>query len=311
MINSKYFASSLQSTFAAESASATFSEVQQFRALIKSFRALGGPFDVEEYHGPKHQVFFNGQGKWGRSPARCELCDVLILIYSLNGGFRGRITFLQAKLSKDKHTNLCKGWPHVTDIEEFNANLEQWDLLSRRPDILPVPPFKVHPRLLSESLLPSVGSFGVFHKNASGSIDFFYSSADVLSVVGTPSTKHGKLTTSQKPRQRITNGLLETTFCCCLPTFGEALYNLEIGTPIEPLPATAGSNSSGQALRSWIRNILSFYIEFGEQNSILAQQLRELLGTQGDQNDDFPASIPSLILIRSNASAPDISNISI
>ena len=193
MTKSQDFASSLQSTFAVKSASAKFSEVQQFRALIKSFGALGGPFDVEEYHGPKHQVLFNGQGAWGRSPARCELCDVLVLAYSLSGGFRGRITFLQAKLSKDKHTNLCKGWPYVADVEEFKANLEQWDLLARRPDILPVPPFKVHPRLLSQSLLPSVGSFGVFHKNALSTVDFFYSSADLLSVVGAPTTKRGKL----------------------------------------------------------------------------------------------------------------------
>lgn len=311
MTNSKYFASSLQAIFAVESAAATFSEVQQFRALINSFGSLGGPFDVEEYHGPKHQVLFNGQGAWGRSPARCELCDVLILAYSLNGGFRGRITFLQAKLSKDKHTNLCEGWPFLTDVEEFKANLEQWDLLSRRPDILPVPPFKIHPRLLRESLLPSVGSFGVFHKNALGSIDFFYSSADVLSVVGAPTTKQGKLTTSPHPRQRVTNGLLETTFCCCLPIFGEALYNLEIGTPIEPLPAAAGGNDSGPALRSWIKNVLSFYIEVGERDSILARQLRELLGTQNDLDDGFPASIPNLVLIRSDATAQDLSNISI
>lgn len=311
MTNGQCFASALKMAFAAESAIATFSEVQQFRALIKSFGALGGHFDVEEYHGPKHQVFFNGQGAWGRSPARCELCDVLILAYSLNGGFRGRITFLQAKLSKDKHGNLCKGWPYLTDIEEFAANLEQWDLLSRRPDILPVPPFKVRPRLLSEALLPSVGSFGVFHKNPPSSIDFFYSSADALSVVGAPSTKQGKVTTSPNPRQRITNGLLETTFCCCLRTFGEALYNLEIGTPIEPLPATVGGNGSGPNLRSWIRNVLSFYIEVGERDSILARQLKELLGTQSDQDDDLPASSPSLILIRSDAAAPDISNTSI
>lgn len=306
MTKSQYFASRLQSIFAIESATATFSEVQQFRALIKSFGALGGPFDVEEYHGPKHQVLFNGQGAWGRSPARCELCDVLILAYSLAGGFRGRITFLQAKLSKDKHTNLCKGWPYLTDVEEFKANLEQWDLLSRRPDILPVPPFKVHPRLLRGSLLPSVGSFGVFHKNGLGSINFFYSSADALSVVGVPTTRQGKLTTSPNPRQRITNGLLETTFCCCLSTFSESLYNLEIGTPIEPLPATAGGNDSGPALRSWIRNVLSFYIEAGERDSIVARQLRELLGTQDDQDGGFPASIPSLVLIRSDATAPDI-----
>lgn len=311
MTSGQKFAISLQSAFAAESQNATFSEVNQFRALIRSFEALSGPFDVEEYHGSNHQVFFNGAGAWGRSPARCELCDVLILAYSMNGGFRGRITFLQAKLSKVKHPNLCKSWPYLTDTEEFNANLEQWDLLSRRPDILAVPPFKVHPRLLRESLLRSVGSFGVFHKKVGGVIDFFYSSADLLSVVGAPTKRYGKLTTSPNPRQRITNGLLETTFCCCLRSFGEALYNLEIGTPIEPHPATIDGKDSGQALRSWISSILSFYVEVGERNSVLARQLRELLGNQPDQSEDRPASIPSLVLIRSEATTPEVSTNSI
>jgi hypothetical protein len=311
MSSSKLFGNRLLSTFAVESAAASFSEVQQFRALIRSFGKLGGNFDIEEYHGPKHQVYFNGQGAWARTPARCELCDVMILTYSLKGGFRARLTFLQAKLSKDKHPTLCSGFPLSTDIVDFKANLEQWDLLSRRPDILPVPPFQAHPRLLKNSLLASVGSFGVFHMSPAGSIDFFYASADVLSVLGSPTTKQGRLTTIKNPRQRIVNGLLETTFCCCLPIFGEALYNLEIGTPVEPIPTIAGAKNNDSSLRAWLRNILSFYIQVGGRNSVLGRQLRELLPPDEDEDLEFPSEIPSLILIRSDATAPEVSNTSI
>ncbi|MDP2032028.1 MAG: hypothetical protein Q8K29_01320 [Polaromonas sp.] len=307
MSPSKNFGEDLLAHFTVESAAVSFSEVQQFRALIRSFRKVGENFDVEEYHGPKHQVYFNGQGAWARSPARCELCDVLILAYSLNGGFRARLTFLQAKLSKDKHTSLCSGFPSATDKIDFKANLEQWDLLSRRPDILPVPPFKAHPRLLKDSLLASVGSFGVFHKKLGGSIDFFYASADTLTVVGSPTTKQGRLTTAYTPRQRIENGLLETTFCCCLPVFGAALYDLEIGTPVQPIPAIAGVNASGSFLGAWLRSVLSFYIEMEGDNSVLAREIREFLPRNVDgDGDEFPASIPTLVLIRSDARAPEV-----
>lgn len=201
------FGSQLSMAFAAESISSKFSEVQQFRALIRSFGKIGGGFQVEEFHGPNHQVYFNGKGAWGRSPARCELCDVVILAYSLNGGFRGRLTFLQAKLSKEKYLNLCSGYPNNTDVVAFKANLEQWDLLSRRPDVLPVPPFKVQPKVLSDALLASAGSFGVFHKSKPGDVGFFYASADMLTVVGTPSSKQGKLSTASGPRERVVSGL--------------------------------------------------------------------------------------------------------
>lgn len=303
------FGNQLSTAFAAESKSSKFSEVQQFRALIRSFGKIGGGFQVEEFHGPNHQVFFNGTGAWGRTPARCELCDVVILAYSLNGGFRCRLTFLQAKLSKEKYPNLCSGYPSNSDVVTFKANLEQWDLLSRRPDVLPVPPFKVQPKVLSDALLASVGSFGVFHTLKSADVGFFYASADMLSVVGTPTSKQGKLTTTSGPRQRIVSGLLETTYCCCLPIFGDALYNLEIGTPIEPVSTTPAGGLKQTAIRSWARNLLSFYIEVGNNDSVIARELRQLLNDDND-DADFPESIPSLILIRSEA-APKTSNPSI
>ena len=114
--------------------------------------------------------------------------------------------------------------------------------------------------------------------------------------------------TSAIPRQRIVSGFLETIYCCCLHIFGEALYNLEIGTPIEPVSEAIGSKGDQAVVQSWIRNILSFYIEVGNSNSIHARELREILGRKEDvDNDEFPESIPSLIIIRSDA-CPDTSD---
>lgn len=85
MYNALSFGDSLAEAFARESNASPFSEIQQFRALMRAFGALNGSFAVEEFHGAKHQVEFDGQGAWARSKARCELCDLAILSYSNDG----------------------------------------------------------------------------------------------------------------------------------------------------------------------------------------------------------------------------------
>lgn len=113
---------------------------------------------------------------------------------------------------------------------EFQANLEQWDLLSRRPVISPVRPFTADPELLSGAALPSVGSFGVFHRGCccreSG---FFYVSADCLQPKGAPKTRSGKLVVNHgHPPMRHLQGFAERTYCEDVGSFGQALYELEI-----------------------------------------------------------------------------------
>ena len=115
-MQSTLFAQELENAWSTESSKSNFSEVQQFRALIISFGSLSHPFKVEEFHGMKHQVVFNGQGSWGRPSARCEISDLLIVSYRKNPEFEARATLLQAKKSNEKHTNLCNGFhkAHLT-----------------------------------------------------------------------------------------------------------------------------------------------------------------------------------------------------
>jgi hypothetical protein len=289
------FADLLSDSFQQEAAKATFSEVQLFRALIRAFASLPANFHAEEYHGPKHQVFFNGVGAWARTPARCELCDVVFLAYRTRPTFQARTTFLQAKLSKEKHPALCSNYPHFADQIDFKANLEQWDLLARRPPILPAPPFEAHPLLLQDAVLPSVGSFGVFHRTHHGKTDFYYSSADLLSVVGSPTTKAGRLATnSANPRQRTLSGYVETTYCCCFPLFAKALFSLELGTPVEP--TAPGLNPS--PLVGWLRDVLRRYLQTEGRNSILAREVLDRIGGVDQAAQDGPMALPSLVLIR-------------
>ncbi len=287
------FGGDLDQAFNAEAKASPFSEVQLFRALIRAFGRLRSTFLVEEYHGPKHQVYFNGLGPWGRTPARCELCDVIFVAYRTRPTFEARLTFLQAKLSKEKHSSLCAGFPTHVDAVDFKANLEQWDLLSRRPHILPVPPFRAPPLLLQDAVLSSVGSFGVFHRAEHGGIGFFYSCADSLSVAGVSSTKNGRLVTNAAlPPMRMVNGLDETTFTCCMPLFGNALYSLSIGTPVTLSLSTGGPSPLAQ----WLVGVLRTYARVVGDSPLA----RELLGRLDVPAVEDEIPLPALVLIKAD-----------
>lgn len=302
MTDSSKFGKSLAAAFARESRSSRFSEIEQFRALMRAFGALRGKFKVEEFHGAKHQVYFNGHGAWARKPARCELCDLAIFSYSANGGFRGRLTFLQAKLEKELELSdsdllgyvLAGGIP-------FKANLEQWDLLSRRPDVLPVPPFATSPRLLSGSALASVGSFGIFHRmNNAKEAGMFYSCADCLVPQGTSSTRYGKLLAESACfSDRIVDGHVERTFCRDVASFGKALFQLEIGTPVENVDGNDPGNAYRSELRTWLARTVAAHAASSQRDSVIANELRGILPDPGEL-DDQPSSVPSLVVIRSD-----------
>jgi hypothetical protein len=284
----------LRAAFDIEAAKATFSEVQLFRALIDSFRHLRPRYVVEEFHGFKHQVYFNGAGAWARTPARCELCDVLFVVYRTSPRLELRATFLQAKLSREPHPTVCHGFPKTVPAIDFKANLEQWDLLARRPVVLPVPPFDIHPFALSDALLPSIGSFGVFHRKGKA-IEFTYASADALSPVGTPKSKNARLsTTAGSARTRSNAGKIESTYCCCLPMFGDALYSLQIGSPVQ-----SGVGPKGDALASWLGRVLREYARTAAENSVIAREILSSFDLPGEEGDAGP--LPTLVLIKSEA----------
>ena len=294
------FANHLTAAWHVESGKAKFSEVQQFRALMKSFAALPSQFRVEEFHGMKHQVVFNGEGSWGRSKAQCEISDLLIVAYRTDPRFEARVTLLQAKRSVEKHDGLCKYWPDESAPTSFKANLEQWDLLSRRPYVLPCKPFDCHPEILSGALLPSIGSLGIFHKVKSKNYNFFYLSADIACPKGTPKRKYAKLKVKKVRGSRITNGYVERVFACCISMFAKSLYNLEIGTPIQDESGLVAQDEKYRnMLRGWLKCVLSSHINInmGVADSVVARDLIGRLSSEYEQ--PFMTEPPTILIINS------------
>lgn len=295
-MQSVLFAKALAKAWSRESSKSNFSEVQQFRALMRSFGSLRQPFKIEEFHGMKHQVVFNGKGSWGRPSARCEISDLLIISYRTYPEFRARATLLQAKKSNEKHSNLCDGFPNSIPYSDFKANLEQWDLLSRRPNVLPYPPFDCHPEILSGAILPSIGSLGVFHRYSGKDYGFFYMAADSAEPLSSPKRKHAKLKTKTNNCSRTINGYIECTYACCLPIFAKALHELEIGTPIEPQNCINRKDERYRNIfRGWLRTVLYSHLEVTNNDSLLA---RDLLGQlESDYEGQFMSEPPALLLL--------------
>lgn len=299
-MTSQNFATALLDAWEIESSKSRFSEVQQFRALMRSFRSLNKYFRLEEFHGMKHQVVFNGKGTWARPSARCEISDLLIVSYRTKPRFEARATLLQAKKSNEKHSGICASWPSSVAQTSFKANLEQWDLLSRRPDVLPYPPFECKPDILSGAILPSVGSIGVFHKVKGTQYDFFYMSADMAEPLSTPTRKHAKLKTKTGNLMRTISGYEECVFACCLPTFAKALYNLKIGTPIEKdNPVDIKDERYRNSFRGWLKSVLYSHLEMTNNDSELARELLEYLPS--DQDGEFMLEPPATVLINCDA----------
>lgn len=304
MNTAKQFAGDLRKEFLKRSSSAAFGEIAQFRALQGAFGALKPKFQVEEYHGARRQVYFDTTQPWLRSRARCELCDLLIISYSTSGRKEVRLMLLQAKLSRSTHGNLCcpsTGLHHKPT--QFRGNYEQWDLLSARPRLDPTSVFIPPADLLRNALVPSIGTFGVFHRSASGSVDMFYASADTLQPVGTPTGQYGKLSTTLVPRHRIFSGFKDNPLCCCLFTFGESLFGLHLGSPVIS-STTAGNVQRHEPLASFTRGILSTYLRETAANSVLAPEALDLIGGSLDQADSSEP-LPGLVILKGNTTESD------
>lgn len=167
------FSLSFKNAFQKATSVAPFKEVDLFRAMMNAFGTLRPKFYLEEFHGFKRQVYFDTSHTWMRPRARCELCDVLFVTYSTNGGFEVRMTLLQAKLSRQTHTTSSASYAGKVEPQVFEGNFEQWDLLRGRPTLIPTTVFVPPPTLLSSALLSSVGTFGVFIAAPAGTWTFF------------------------------------------------------------------------------------------------------------------------------------------
>jgi hypothetical protein len=233
-----------------------FRELRLFRALQKALIAQADRFSIEEFHGSGSQVVFPAHQHWTKSAARCELSDLCIIWFRRRPVPVARITFLQAKISLN---NFSFGGAHgKAPSVSFDVDSTQWCLLHRRPQILGrYRTFNPPVDLLSGALLPSVGSYGIFHQGSTADVRFFYSTAANLHMPAPTSpgnrTVHCPLGATRMP----VGSWQEEQWCDSAQSFGEALYDGMIGTPIHLVPSQAPAHARWATdVRRWILGFL-------------------------------------------------------
>ncbi|MBX3745676.1 MAG: hypothetical protein KF833_10245 [Verrucomicrobiae bacterium] len=218
--------------FSRESAKVRFFEVPLFRALVSSLSSVSNSVQVEELHGSRSQVLFSACPPWTRRIARCELADVCIIWFRLGRQPQVRITFMQAKRSNHSHA-LCEKSPPVPK-QAFNGDSTQFHLLTTRPKIVGrFQTFDPPAHLLSNAVLPSVGSYCVFHRAPDGTKQFFYASAAILTADAPSSPGRITIETQFGVPVQHHGSYPERKWACCPMVFGSAIHSGQIGTPLE------------------------------------------------------------------------------
>lgn len=282
------FANYFDSEFRKQTKGFSHNEIPLFRTLHSVLIGLNGKFKIEEYHGNSHQVTFKGNSSYARLKARCELSDLMVITYSLTTQ-TARLTYLQAKSERATLPSVCQ--------KQFSANLEQWFLLSSRPAISGVGKFSPPPDLLSNALLPSIGTFVFFYKDRKGEFQTYYSIANHLVPITSYSQKNGKLqavgpcTVVNHP-----SGYTECIAACDNQSFAKSLYDLQIGTPVAPslLQTLSTRNWLAANIRSQIQNA-----RINDRSSVLAQELLSFLEPSDVQSLSNSFGAKNMIIIKS------------
>ena len=192
----------LLNNFAHASHTARLDEVELFRALRVAILATAPHFPVEEYHGAVSRVLFPACPPWTKQVAQCELSDLCIVWFRRKPRAAARITFLQAKLSKKQHLPCMDGTK-----QSFIGDSTQWYLLNKRPELVGCfHTFQPPTNLLKDALLPSVATFGVFHKGAHSAYSFFYASADIIGATTPKKAGRARLNIPIVPEIDTTRG---------------------------------------------------------------------------------------------------------
>ncbi|PQJ33610.1 hypothetical protein BSZ35_02450 [Salinibacter sp. 10B] len=283
-------------------------EVPLFRSMQDAFERMSRHFYVEEYHGQVSQVEFapptHDEYDWARSSPQCELADLLIVAFRTGKNPSIRLTLLQAKSERNRRT------PHLDDRPWFKANMEQWDLLSRRPPIEGAFSTFNPPRsLLADALLPSVGTFGFFYRNH-GQDDYhlYYGRAESFNPTYNYSTRYGgrlKVSNTQLAAQK--HGFTEACLAPDTPEFGALMNAQLIGTPIH---AEADPYSSTSwIVRRWLLSLVRSAVEerrreIGDEGIEVGEFFLETFGDGEDIIEDeirrFAPGTKSLVLIKTN-----------
>lgn len=270
--SSLMFGHCLERAFDRETSGKRMREVALFRTLMRAFNALRPRFHVEEYHGTKSRIQFSGAPPWTRSARpSCELSDLAIVW--LRGG-KARVTFLQAKWSGKDYYG-CDSDGYIN--ESFRGDSTQWYLLNKRPSIAPTHSnFRPPENLLSDAMLPSVCSYGLFYEQAVNRYGFLYASADVV-MCPRPTRPSAKVPLDLLTTNYVSgySGRIEQKWACCLSIFGSALHAGRVGTPIHD--STSISDEERQYrhdVSRWLARMLRSRIVNVDAESLAAQFIR-------------------------------------
>jgi hypothetical protein len=266
-------------------------------------------FYLEEYHGQVSQVQFTPPSQsnynWARSSPQCELADLLIVAFRGGGDSSIRLTLLQAKSERNERS------PTLGSRPWFKGNMEQWDLLSRRPPIQGAHSTFSPPRgLLRDAILPSVGSFGFFYRDSpQDDYHLYYNRAESLQPTYNYANRYGgrlKVSNGQLSNQR--HGFVEACLAPETRLFGALTYAHLIGTPIHHV-ADQFENGASRTLRQWLTGVVRAAVEeraqeAGEDGIEVGKMFLESFGNGADfveeavQSSRFGAK--SLVLIKTD-----------
>ena len=286
------FANKFDSEFKKKTQNFNGNEIPLFRAMSDSLLATSSQFGIEEYHGTSNQVRFIGDNVNARINARCELSDLLIIVFSEQTK-EVRLTYLQAKSERSKIT------PSLHS--QFNANYEQWYLLSQRPSITGVGSFAPPPDLLSGATLPSIGTYAFFYKNNIGEFETYYASADNLHPLASNRSMKGKIAAIDgKNYFRQINGYKECIASINNYYFAYHLFNLTIGSPISI------ANPAMANVRNWLCMNLRSKISIEKSNdksTSIAENLIDILEPEDNSSVNGDLGSKKLFIIKSGYEA--------
>ena len=185
-------------------------------------------YAIDIIHGSKSFIDFeyNGVNISSITPPQSttkELADMMFIVFSARKR-ELRISYMQNK----------KG----SNYRHFYADLLQLYFLKSRPEILsatlPACTFG-DSKILSDALLPSVGSYGVFYVDTMhDKIEMSYFPASNLEPVNQRGGEKRVVHFIDSLRTKEINGYIESQGEATLSAFGNALINMSIGTPIFP-----------------------------------------------------------------------------
>ena len=203
-----------------------FTKLQDAFINLKSMEAY--QYAINIIHGNKSFVDFKFNSPWtskisyGEDITR-ELSDMMFIIYSPKQN-QMRITYMQNK----------KG----ASADKFKADLGQLHLLSKREHItsdeLPACLFN-NPNILFDALLPSVGSYGIFYNDGHIVEMAYYPAYQIhpCRSTGASVIRMAKYNIHNLGKVTNTNGYAENQGTHKISDFGDALVNMQIGTPIK------------------------------------------------------------------------------